>query len=261
MVWQNRMIYGNETIQFCWILLFGYAMINVRSRWIVYRMTKSRSHDALIMAMLLLGVVVVYRCLFQEPAFRGKTLTYWLEKLDHETYMPSASHSNDPRIIGPIRAIKEIGTNGMPTLIKLLNSKDTIGTCSLESFVHWLGWRSFHITKASEKRSLACNGFEVLGKEGMPAVPRLIQLTKTGNEDVRLDALECLISIKPNKDIMLPVLTELFNQSDTELTREAAYWLSSLYPDEASKLSVFIKYPYYKQHLFAPPVKNQAMKN
>jgi hypothetical protein len=96
-------------------------------------------------------------------------------------------------------------------------------------------------------------GFSLLGKDGRPAIPALVQLTKNPEPDIQMNALYSLNEVAAEKQTLLPVLVDLLNSSDSstnDLKRAAslaaADWFRRLYPEEAEKAGVYKKFPELK---------------
>jgi hypothetical protein len=179
-----------------------------------------------------------------EPTYQGKTLSQWLSKYNDAMQRMGLSFDPDvPEVANSTQAIKAIGTNGIPTRLRLLQSKDIKGSTQLESFVQRLGWKKFHITHAHEKRRLGALGFYVLGEDARSASPAVIHILETGSTETGLDVLICLDRIQPPKEIVLPVLTQKLNNSNRELSLRIAFWLICNYYEEAEKAGVYKLYP------------------
>jgi hypothetical protein len=173
-----------------------------------------------------------------EPTYQGKTLTDWLSEYHDDLLQADATELANSKL-----AIKAIGTNGIPTLLKLLQAKDIKGTQQLESFVQRLGLKSFQITHAKEKWELADRGFVLLGKDAGSAAPALANLLKTSPPEPALYVLSSLVNIKPPKEIALPALIDQLSNTNKDLGWYSAYYFKDLYPDEAEKAGVYNLFP------------------
>lgn len=199
----------------------------------------------LCLASLLATFFTFYLTQPKEPSYEGKTLIKWLYQ-----YI-SVPHIAGNTAISPLKAdaehaIKTIGTNGIPTLLKLVCARDVPGAKSLESFVQKLSWKTFYLTHARIDHMRAREGFTILGRDAQSAAPELLQLLRTCSSDSVLDVPFCLICIKPPKSTTLPTLTEMLNISDTRLNYQVAVCLLTLYPEEAEKAGVYELYPQLK---------------
>ncbi|MDB6022167.1 MAG: hypothetical protein JWQ04_2024 [Pedosphaera sp.] len=173
----------------------------------------------------------------KEPAYHGRALMDWL--LDYAD--ADAPHqipvSSEALREASSHAVKTIGTNGIPILIKMIEARDITLKRKLESALghhHPIDLNIF-ISHSNESYLGPC-GFEILGREGCPAIPQLSQLAESSNADVRVCALHALSYIKPGKEKMLPILSRLLCNSNKGVRITAFEYLQSLYPEEATQM-------------------------
>ena len=181
----------------------------------------------IFIAMLLLLVVALAIQLLRpkEPSYRGKTLTEWLKKYE-------ADRTESGQAVCE-RAINAIGTNGIPTLLKLLTASGFPGSARLQNIVDRLGWTNFHAFDASR---LATLGFLTLGQTAKFATPKLIELARTSRSPLtRQYALWSLEQIKAGKDILVPVFAQSLGDPDSGIAKYAAERFYALYPEDAQK--------------------------
>ncbi len=76
------------------------------------------------------------------------------------------------------RAVRQIGTNGIPFLIAQLRAEDSKTKALLIQCVGQRRLNRVGLSTAGQRRSLAQRGFELLGPEAKPAVPELIEILK-----------------------------------------------------------------------------------
>ena len=55
-----------------------------------------------------------------EPIYKGKPLSGWLK-----AYVNNAKSSDDPQLLKVNEAVRQAGTNAIPTLLRLLRAKDS----------------------------------------------------------------------------------------------------------------------------------------
>jgi hypothetical protein len=141
----------------------------------------------------------------KEPTYQGRTLSQWISVFfrgySGNSTNPTLAESDDAK-----RAIRAMGTNTIPTLIAWL-SEDHPGT---------------------GRRGDAQLVFELLGETAKPAAPALVELTKNNDKQIRLRAFLSLLAVKPPKEILVPVLTQLIHDPDKTLAYEAACELVDL---------------------------------
>ena len=129
-----------------------------------------------------------------EPTYGGRRFTEWLDDYANPI------KDTDPRDIKVLqqfvpqrlqesqKAIKNIGTNGIATLLMLMQSTD------------------------EEKRDLAYAGFMVLNRDAAACSGQLVELSGHTNAAIRLLASKCLVFIIPtDKSTLVPVFIRLSN--------------------------------------------------
>jgi len=151
---------------------------------------------------LLIGLVVfaaivpiVLALISREPKYQGRTLSEWIKE--------SAPHkSPDPETTRAIEAVRHIGTNALPQLIKWISAKEpadwqinlTTANVSLPRWVRLqllpslLGINAYY-----GHRRTALDGFLILGPQAAPAVPALFQIIAASpNGSAAYGALESI---------------------------------------------------------------------
>src|SRR4051794_6460497 len=121
-------------------------------------------YSALVAVLLTgIGVATFFVTRKAEPSFENKSLTEWLEEL--QTDNPKA-----------LAAVQSIGTNAIPTLLKMLRSKQSRLLRTAPDWTADLNWTADLIQQDARfkvrKQELAVRGFEALGERGAIAVPR-----------------------------------------------------------------------------------------
>lgn len=119
--------------------------------------------------LVLVGLLVCWWLPPNEPAYKGKKLSVWLDELQA---LPQADQAN-PRT-PQVQAVRAIGTNAIPWLIQEMGRHPTAG------------WR-WRVNQVLEKQKLigyrlpyrnhpfrAEVGFRALGEVGEPAIPAIL---------------------------------------------------------------------------------------
>lgn len=194
--------------------------------------------------ILIVGVVLVslalYCCRSKEPSYHGKTLTEWLRNREVEL-TDNIGHDESAK------AIKAIGTNALPTLLRMAAASDGALKRLLIRLANGQTIVRVHAQTATEQRDLADMGFAVLGTNALPAVPELIELTKNQDPAVRLDALGFLSLIHPDTNVFFPVLKVCLQDRDVNVQHAAATTIMYGYPHEAERLGVYQVFPDWKK--------------
>ena len=146
-----------------------------------------------------------------------------------------------------LTAIKAIGSNAVPTLLKFIAASDMPFKTKIISFLNRQKVVRCHIHTAEEKRRYASGVFEQIGPHPLiPAIPGLIQLTKHKNAKVRETALQCLSTVHTDKSTFLPVLTDRLSDSDKSVRQLAAYFMQRRFPDDAEQAGLYQVFPAMK---------------
>jgi HEAT repeat protein len=151
----------------------------------------------------------------REPAYQGKTLSTWLRQFEDAKANQFRDRAQfEAQFVGPTQnAVRQMGTNALPTLLTMLQAKDS----EIRSIaIHWLDKRSFRWLPASQtvRREMALDGFAALGTNAEPAVPALMALLNHTNCEFRTSAARCLISIWPVAQEAVPVLVQHLRDPD-----------------------------------------------
>lgn len=168
----------------------------------------------------------------KEPSYQGKTLTEWLlvhgRNKDKNDYTTSRN------------SIQTIGTNGLPTLLRLMRATDTpvIGKAIVQ--VNRLKIGHLYIRTAEDKHVLAAVGFIILGGESAPAIPELLKLTRHSDFDVREMSEGCLGSLIEDHQEFRSSFFGALTNSDLNVRALAGGFLQTKFPKYAERLGLNI---------------------
>ncbi len=162
--------------------------------------------------------------------------------------------SNDPESAGGkniVMAVRTIGTNALPTLLRMIGSSDGPLKSKLIKLVNEQKIVHAHILTADEKIFLAFKGFSILGCNAAPAVPELLKLTKHSEPGVRRFSLHSIFLILRHNDVVRSALAEALQDPDRNVGQWAAGVIRFEFPDDAERLGVYKMFPELK-----PPTTN-----
>lgn len=200
---------------------------------------------ALTLTLVVAAIIALLRGI--EPEFEGWSLTKWLDLT--EAVYARCSDPRHPELDLKWRecqtAVKAMGKEALPFLLAWTKAKDSETKIKA---IRWLNRHpSFHIEihpdPAMRKHILAMHGFNLLGKDAAPVLPELVRMASDKDRDRRFWGYVALASTRPEKEILVPVVVRLLNDSDAELKRMAAETIFGFYPDEAKKLGVCELFP------------------
>jgi hypothetical protein len=154
-----------------------------------------------------------------EPVYQGKSLSDWCEQ-----YAANSFHSSDQELQRQAKAaIQTIGTNAIPTLLRMLKAKDSkfklkLIQLSQKQHVINIKWK----TVAMRHFEAEC-GLSSLGTQAIPAVPALVEIYNQLPPDVyttyHSDIAELLASMGPAAAAAVPRFVQ-----DTTDTNSAIRW-------------------------------------
>ncbi|EEF60663.1 hypothetical protein Cflav_PD6254 [Pedosphaera parvula Ellin514] len=168
----------------------------------------------------------------REPRSEGKSLTEWCRLYSqHETsgWQRTGKFHVPGETPGEAQlAIRKIGTNALPHLVRMVGAKDSPLKVKI-----WMLLRRQSVVRiplmAREERPLATWGFDVLGAEAKPAVPALIQLMDDKDMMVRRMVMICLEKIGPSANDAVPVLSRALDDPGLKMRSTALYALVSVH--------------------------------
>ncbi len=158
--------------------------------------------------VVLFGVVVAWQALWpREPVYKGKRLSQCLA--------PSLSEADrgimnwQARELEADAAVRQAGTNAIPTLLRMLRAKDS--PLKLH-FIH-LGHRQYLVltryASAEEQNEAAQRAFKVLGAQARSAVPEVLEIARRNISPAsRNAAIDALGNIGPPARAALPFLLQ-----------------------------------------------------
>ena len=162
---------------------------------------------AIISLLVIVGVVCVL-VKDSEPSYNGKTLTQWLVDIQKLGINDRAKY-NECR-----DAIYTIGTNAIPSLIRMVDRTDSPLKVKAVQFLGPKWSDKLKIRKADYYRSKATFGFSALREKSAPSVPALIVLLHSRKRDVQAAAAECLSDIGPEAGSATADLVDLLHHSN-----------------------------------------------
>ena len=161
----------------------------------------------------------------------ARTLSAWLSdsfsQIDDLTNYPNAASRRETAR----RAVKEIGTNAIPWLLKWIQATRSPLKDRLNLLLDKQHVIQFRFEKFEWKQSKAHYGFLILGSDALPAVPALLRLMQSPDTDLRDHALSGLLEIDQGKKLLLPELRQFLNDSDPVTQIRTATYLHSWYPE------------------------------
>jgi hypothetical protein len=170
-----------------------------------------------------------------EPIYKGRTLTSWLKDWDAGpvtalTVGPSTLYSRDNPETA--EAVRQMGTNAFPTLLRLLRAKDSALKFKAINLLGRVDERLVRRMDATYWNCAAIFGFKALGTNAQAAVPELVRIANQNISVVsRSGAVQSLGYIGPPAKQAVPEVMRWATNKDI-----VAIWaLIRIDPEAAAK--------------------------
>ncbi|HZQ47648.1 MAG TPA: hypothetical protein VFC07_11580 [Verrucomicrobiae bacterium] len=193
--------------------------------------------------------IAIFRA--REPRYQGRTLTEWI-KVGDDAYSAFTAHlvgypynelEADPGWKASSHAVRQMGTKAIPFLLNCAHATDSPQKAKVIEWLEEHPSLHFHIRSAFDRQGIAAFGFWLLGDDAKAAWPGLVQLTYDKNPELRTWALHHLTYCHPDDEIILPVLTRLSQDPDTNVEGYAAFIFDGWNPVQAESSGVYKRHP------------------
>ena len=159
----------------------------------------------------------------KEPVYQGKPMGEWLK-----VYV--ASEGDKVAQAESAGALRKIGTNGIPTLLRMIQASDSPLRTKLQAWADKQFFFEPNFATAEGIQRKAMFGFSILGEDAKGAVPELIALAKkpsgTTGRDWVIPALGC---IGPPAKAAVPALLAIASDAKDPDRREAISALGDIH--------------------------------
>ena len=202
-----------------------------------------RKRVQIVLAVLLMAVagVIAWQVLHSqeaEPVYQGKGLRVWLREYDRNwnAYDEEAVKSRNMAE----GAVRQIGTNSIPNLLRMLSKKDSPAVAKLvdlwnrriNSFPVWLRYPGWYENQAAFQNTDAAAGFEILGAEAQQAVPALTRIYEQNiSPSSQRATARALIAIGPMAGTTIPSFLRMVTNSSADARFTAVYALSQVHAE------------------------------
>jgi hypothetical protein len=179
---------------------------------------------ALTVAVLAVGVgwLIWFNLPEPEPVYQGKTVSQWLEPAT----VSGGGTTYGGRLAPP--AIKEMGSNAVPSLIRMLRCRDSGLRRKFAAWISKRKWLNSRIKlgpPADEMQRRGLAGVAMLGPIAESAIPDVVNLLTNQNSRSHWEALMMLQMIDWSPQTAVAALLEALRDPDPGLRSEAAMTL------------------------------------
>jgi len=197
--------------------------------------TRSRIAFAILALAAVGGLVrAVFKPGEPEPAFQGTPLSVWLTGFDEGSTGPR------PDFRAAREAVRQIGTNATPALLRMFRAKDSALTLKLISLVAKQQIIKIHYVPASTRNVEAAAALETLGAAAQDAVPQLIEMFDHMPARQREIAV-ILGCIGPPAKRAIPSLLRAASNTNTSLRTDAVFALGGIHSEPETVVPVLIQ--------------------
>jgi HEAT repeat protein len=179
--------------------------------------------SVLVVVVIMVGVLIALgrsKSLGPQPSYRGRTLSAWLDAMDDNPRPDDGPEQ---------KAIRAIGTNGFPTLLRWLGEHDSTVRTWWVDLVGSQEWLPYQPSFARAHNEYATSAFRVLGTNAAPAAPALVRLLKHSDPVIRADAAVCLGDIGAAAGSAVFDLSRALVDTDEQARAQAAWALGQIH--------------------------------
>lgn len=176
---------------------------------------------AAVVVIALLGLIINALFAVSEPKYAGRPLSAWL-KLCNQNY-PTLTLDADA-------AVRNIGPAGIPTMLRLLQARDSSFKLRAVKLVRKIPFLNFQYWPAESRQTAALQGFRLLGASASNAVPALIKIYEDhASDEIQLAASQALKYIGPASAGAVPMLLRLATNSNESIRWRAIDTLGGIH--------------------------------
>ncbi len=204
-----------------------------------------RKRLQIAVAVLLVGLLsgITWGLLRErEPVYQGRSLGSWLEGFSLSPTNRFQPIMEQPQWRASEQAVRAIGTNSIPTLLRMLRLRDEpwkLAFLRVAAKGHLL---RVHYTSAAELNYRAASSFEALGETASNSVPELLQILQEKRSESSQNAVVfALGGIGPAAASAVPYLLRLTSSTDVALRHNAVGALSRVRSEPQLVVPVMIK--------------------
>ncbi|MDB6064278.1 MAG: repeat protein [Pedosphaera sp.] len=204
-----------------------------------------RKRSRIALTFLLLAVIggiawLALRPSEPDPVYKGKRLSVWLEDyVDPNSTSIAVTDSDETD-----EAVRRLGTNAIPILLRRLRAKDSTFTSLLGFLSRKLHLFKVNFTPAWLLQQEGIQGFQALGSNGKAAVPELIRMYALISSQKNQNAVAAALGgIGPAAEDAVPILVGSLadTRSDSRSRRSAIVALGHIHAHPEIALPALVK--------------------
>lgn len=174
-------------------------------------------------ALAIAGLWQILRPRTPEPTYKGKRLSIWLKGYDDQNKMAGTEWQ------AADDAVRNAGTNAIPTLLRMLIANDSRFTSRLINLLENQRIIKNPFTRAAALNNQASRGLQRLGIDASNAVPALVEIfNQHTSDDSRNGAALALGAMGPVAKSAVPSLLKIVKSPDPQARSLALYVLGEI---------------------------------
>src|SRR5258708_4833537 len=130
----------------------------------------------MIVAIAIVGAIAWWMSVPKEPVYQGERLTTWLQAYALHNLTPGNMAATMEREKRTDEAVRFIGTNAIPTLLRLLRAKDSALKLKFIRLAQKQHVVAIHPVPARDWNNMAERAFCQLGHDADSALPALVDI-------------------------------------------------------------------------------------
>ncbi len=213
---------------------------------------------SIMVAVLFLGILAIAVFRAREPRYEGGTLTEWVDDYLRVESGDFPTREDEEAMRKCKHAIRQIGTNAIPALLKWMQATDSPMRVKLNTLLDKQSLIQFRFPDAYHCHWRGYIGFRTLRKNAVAAVPDLTKLLESPDPQQRGLAFNSICAIDHDGRNLLPVILQSLQNSQSNIRISAAVYLVENYPAEAEKADVYKMFPELRKISSNQPSTNQA---
>ncbi len=175
----------------------------------------------------------------KEPTYKSKPLSYWLQAYA----LPYPGRHSDRVESEAQAAIEALGTNAIPTLVRLIGHFESPLTKRVRALAQRLHFLPIRQQSPDSENLEALAAFGVLGMRGGPATPQLIEISKRETQRGQTDwAVGALAEIGPPAKQAVPMLLQLVTSTNGWIRQNTIRALGNIHADAPKVVPVLISH-------------------
>jgi hypothetical protein len=174
----------------------------------------------------------------REPSYNGKSLTAWIKQYQEKGFDPQAG-----------AAIQHCGTNSIPTLLRMLATRESPLRIKFTSKIPKSWLTTLHIPdvaayqqQVDTRRVLGAYGIAAFGEQARPFVPALIVLLDDKSERVRYLTVFTLRCLGPTADAALPSLIKCLTDPDFTIRCDSVTAMGTIHEQPELVVPLIMKF-------------------